>query len=126
MKSGVGNGRTILFASDEWRGGESNKSPDHTKLDEPQKVIDHEAPRGGQPQKRSAEARFLASRRLTSSWQRVACKLLPEEQKSLSFFSLSGLIPRNICIVRNYNRDYISFLNVKTIYCSAFLAVFTP
>jgi hypothetical protein len=42
------------------------KSPpeliDHPTLEEPQKIINHHKPRGGQPQNRSREAHILAER----------------------------------------------------------------
>ena len=44
IKSGLGNGRTVFFASDEWRGEESNQSQNHHRLEEPQKLIDHTEP----------------------------------------------------------------------------------
>ncbi|HYT43283.1 MAG TPA: hypothetical protein VEP90_13175 [Methylomirabilota bacterium] len=61
IKNGLGNVRTVFFASDEWRGGESIKSQDHTRLERTKEVKGHEAPRG-QPQKRSGEAHFLVKR----------------------------------------------------------------
>jgi len=53
---------SVFFASDEWRPDGSIMQPNHQKLEAPQKQKDHITPRGGQPQKRSREARFLEHR----------------------------------------------------------------
>jgi hypothetical protein len=106
--NGLRNGRTFSFARNEWRTEESVRQQSHTRLEEPQKIKDHHAPRG-QPQKMSMEARFLAERTADLVARLVPCKLLPEKQNIPFFFMLLWLIPGNRCIVRNYNRNYTSF-----------------
>src|SRR5260370_39850963 len=96
---------------------------------------DNIAPRG-QPQKMSMEAHFLAERTADLVARLVPCKLLPEKQK-IPFFSLvSWLIFTEVCIVRNYNRNYRYFRggfgSFRVVFCSkseknnAFYTVFFP
>src|SRR5437764_9514673 len=99
---------SFFLQANEWRGGESIMLRDHTRREETKEFIDHEAPRG-QPQKRSGEAPFLARAAADLVAHEFACKLLPEKQSIPFFLSLSRLILRKIGIVRNYNRDSISF-----------------
>src|SRR5260370_41077682 len=76
INSGLGNGRTVFFARNEWRDQGSVRQQSHQRLDEKTMRKDHHAPRG-QPQKMSREAHFLAERTADLVARLVPCKLLP-------------------------------------------------
>ena len=103
-------GMAVPFSlqANERRGEESirvNRSPNTYK---PPKILDHHKPRS-QPQKRSGEAPILVERRLTSRLGEFSCKLPPKRQQISFFFSPLWLFQRKPYIVRDYNRNYISF-----------------